>query len=203
MRKIVFLITIGIISAITTLGQQFTKLQIGDKATLTGLKMQSVNGKMISIADIKKGNGILVLFSSNACPFVLRWEGRYPEIKELADANNIGMIVLNSNHQNRDGVDSFDEMKKHAAEKGYNFDYVLDEDSRIANTFGGQTTPHAFLFNGKMELVYKGAIDDNAKNPSEVKESYLKNAIRQLGKDEKITVPETQPTGCSIKRKLG
>ncbi|MFW6275347.1 MAG: thioredoxin family protein [bacterium] len=178
------------------------KLKIGDKATHTDLEMKDVSGKMVSIDDVKKDNGVLVLFSSNTCPFVMRWEERYLDAKKWADKNNVGMIVLNSNYHNRDGVDSFEAMKEKADDKGYNFYYVVDKDSRIANAYGGQTTPHAFLFNGDGELVYKGAIDDNYKSADQVSQAYLKDAIKSLGNGEKVAVTETEPIGCSIKRKI-
>ncbi|MCA1758912.1 MAG: thioredoxin family protein, partial [Bacteroidales bacterium] len=86
-------------------------------------------------------------------------------------------------------------------EKGYNFYYALDDQSLIANSFGGQTTPHAFLFNSKMELVYKGAIDDSYKSAKDVKQPYLKDAIASLSSGKEVAVAETKPVGCSIKRK--
>jgi hypothetical protein len=93
-------------------------------------------------------------------------------------------------------------MKKHAQEKDYNFYYALDENSLLANSFGGQTTPHAFLFNNEMELVYKGAIDDSYESAEKVQNAYLKDAISSLGKGTSIVVAETKPVGCGIKRKV-
>ncbi|SHE31680.1 AhpC/TSA family protein [Mariniphaga anaerophila] len=177
-------------------------LGLGGKATLTDVKMQDVSGEKVSLNDVAKSNGLLVIFSSNTCPFVQQWESRYSDAKNWADQHNVGMIVLNSNYQNRDGVDSFSEMKKRASEQRYNFHYAVDEDSQIANAFGGQTTPHVFLFNGNMELVYKGAIDDNYKSAKEVKHAYVKDAITSLARGEKVAVAETKPVGCGIKRKL-
>ncbi len=174
---------------------------IGDKATLLEIKMLDVSGDKISLADATKENGLLVLFSSNTCPFVLQWEGRYSEIKDWADQHEIGMIVLNSNYGNRNGVDSYEAMKQHARKKNYNFYYVVDEGSKIANALGGQTTPHAFLFNSDMKLVYKGAIDDNYKSSEDVKQAYLKDAIKNVSSGKVIAVAETKPLGCSIKRK--
>jgi len=178
------------------------QIGIGSEAKYTDVKMLAVNGEKVSLTDVAKDNGLLVLFSCTTCPFVVRWEDRYHQIKEWADKNDVGMIVLNSNYKNRDGVDSFEEMKKQAENKDYNFYYVVDEESRIANAFGGQTTPHAFLFDGNMKLAYKGAIDDNYKNAAEVKKHYLKDAIVSLANGEGIAVAETQPVGCSIKRKI-
>ena len=183
-------------------GNGYGKLEPGEKALLTGIKMLDVSGKKISINDAKKENGVLVLFSCNTCPFVHRWEGRYPGIKKWADENGVGMIVLNSNYRNRENGESYEEMKDHAKQKGYDFYYVVDKDSKIANAFGGQVTPHAFLFNNDMKLVYKGAIDDSYESAEDVKDAYLKNAIGSLGNNTKIAVTETKPTGCGIKRKL-
>ncbi len=198
MKRVWFLLLIFI--SLSVFGEN-NKLEIGDKASLTELKMLDVSGEKISLADVKKENGLLVLFSCNNCPFVLRWEGRYNSIKEWADKNDVGMIVLNSNHQKRSGDDSYEAMQNKAKDKDYRFYYVLDEDSRIANTFGGQTTPHAFLFDGDFRLAYKGVIDDSYKSASEVKKAYLKDAISDLGKGEKVSLAETKPVGCSIKRK--
>jgi len=178
------------------------KLGIGDKAVLTDVKMEDVTGAKISIADAKKENGILVLFSCNTCPFVMQWEGRYPDLKAWADKNKVGMVVLNSNHQKHDSDESLEAMRTHAKGKGYNFYYLLDKESAVANAFGGQTTPHAFLFNSKMELAYKGAIDDSYKSAEDVKQPYLKDAISNLSGGKEIVVTETKPVGCSIKRKI-
>jgi len=198
----VFFILIKVLEAHVVSAGNNGKLGIGDKPVLSDVKLDDISGAKISLGDVKKENGLLVLFSSNTCPFVLQWEGRYPELKAWADKNKVGMVVLNSNHQKRDSDDSFEAMKKHAKEKGYNFYYALDDQSIIANNFGGQTTPHAFLFNGKMQLVYKGAIDDSYKSAEEVKQPYLKDAISSLASGKQISVTETKPVGCSIKRKI-
>jgi thioredoxin-related protein len=176
-------------------------LKIGDKASHTEVKMKDVSGEKVSLGDVAKENGLLVMFSSNTCPFVIQWQDRYIEVKEWADRHNVGMIVLNSNYANRDGVDSFDAMKKHASDNNYNFLYAVDEESKIANAYGGQTTPHAFLFDSDMKLVYKGAIDDNYKSSKAVKKAWLKDAIEAVSNGGEIAEAETKPVGCSIKRK--
>ena len=201
MKKIIFILILAVSVSVVSASNN-GKLGIGDKPVLTDVKMEDVSGAKISLADVKKGNGLLVMFSSNTCPFVLQWEDRFPDLKAWADKNKVGMVVLNSNHQKRDGDDSFEAMKKHAKEKSYNFYYALDDQSLIANSFGGQTTPHAFLFNGKMELVYKGAIDDSYKSAKDVKQPYLKDAIASLASGKEVAISETKPVGCSIKRKI-
>lgn len=201
MKKLLGILII-FLSVTVIAGNGDGNLELGDKAALTDKKMLDISGERISLADAKKDNGLVVIFSCNTCPFVKQWEGRYPSIKEWADNNDVGMIVLNSNYQNRNGVDSYEAMQSHAKEQGYNFHYVVDEESQIANAFGGQTTPHVFLFNSDMQLAYKGAIDDNYESAESVKKAYLKDAITSLANGEEIAVTETKPTGCSIKRKI-
>jgi len=201
MKKLVFLVAV-LFSVSVYAGNKTGKLEVGDKAVLTDVKMTDVSGKSVSIDDIKMDNGVLVLFSCNTCPFVKKWEGRYNDIKKWADNNDVGMIVLNSNYQKRSGDDSLEAMKEKAKSEGYNFLYVVDEESQIANAYGGQTTPHAFLFDGDYNLVYKGAIDDNYDSAAEVSKAYLKDAMKSLGSNQEVAVNETKPVGCSIKRKL-
>ena len=180
--------------------EMFETLEIKAEMPLMEDELKSVNGFSYSLKTLTEKNGIIVLFTSNTCPFVVKWEDRYKITEELAKKNNLGLVYINSNYKKRDGDDSYDEMKKHAKEMNYRFPYLLDEKSKIANAFGAKTTPHIFMFNSNYQLVYKGAIDDNYEDIDKVKEFYLEDAITQLVKGKKIKVSETNPVGCSIKR---
>ncbi|MGQ7869418.1 thioredoxin family protein [Sunxiuqinia sp. sy24] len=178
-----------------------SQLQVGDQAKHTTITMLDVSGDKMSLDDVMDEHGLVVIFSSNTCPFVKKWEGRYNGLKQWADEHGVGLVVLNSNYGNRNGVDSYEAMQKHAKENAYNFPYLVDENSLLANAFGGQTTPHVFLFDKDYKLVYKGAIDDNYDDAKNVKKAYLKTAIQSVAEGQTIAEPETKPVGCSIKRK--
>ncbi|HBL76077.1 MAG: hypothetical protein A2W90_11725 [Bacteroidetes bacterium GWF2_42_66] len=199
MRNLLFFVFLFAVSAARA---AHPALNIGEKANLTETKMESVSGISVSLNDLKGENGLVLIFSCNTCPFVLGWENRYNEICNWGKSNGVGMAVLNSNHQKRDGDESLSAMKEHAQAKGYQFPYLLDHESLLANAFGGQTTPHVFLFDKNFQLVYKGAIDDNYKEASAVKNHYLKDAIEHLAAGKPIAMSETKPVGCGIKRKL-
>ena len=111
------------------------------------------------------------------------------------------MVLVNSNEAKRGNVDSFTEMQKHSENQKYDAPYVMDRDSKLADAFGASTTPHVFLMNKDFSLIYKGAIDDNVNSSSEVKESWLKDALNATGTNKTIAVTETRNLGCSIKRK--
>ncbi len=180
--------------------EEFPTIEIKDEMPNMDYEMKSVNGISYSLNNLKEKNGLIILFTCNTCPFVVKWEDRYKLLEELAKKNNIGLVYINSNYKKRDGDDSYEEMKKHAKKMNYRFPYLLDEKSKLANSFGAKTTPHIFMFNSNLQLAYKGAIDDNYDDINKVKEFYLEDAIQQLVKGKRIKVSETKPVGCSIKR---
>lgn len=177
-------------------------LQIGAEAPLPAYKMKDViSGEKLSLRDLKKENGLLVIFSCNTCPFVLGWEDQYPGLGKLTREQKIGMVLVNSNQAKRNDEDSEKAMKEHYKQAGYNVPYVIDEDSKLADAFGGKTTPHVFLFNSEMKLVYRGSINDKyEERGEEVSKHYLKNALKALAEGRQIEPAETRQIGCSIKR---
>lgn len=179
---------------------QFKTIEINSEMPNMDQELKSTNGKSYSLESISEKNGLVVIFTSNTCPFVIKWEDRYTLVEELAKKNNLGLVYINSNYKKRKGDDSYENMQKHAKKYNYRFPYLLDTESTLANSFGAKTTPHVFMFNKEFQLVYKGAIDDNYENINKVKKFFLKDAIEQLAKGKKIKVNETDPVGCSIKR---
>jgi peroxiredoxin len=175
-------------------------LKIGDKAPLTDRSMKDVNGKNFTLTQQMSANGLLVIFSCNTCPFVIATQERYIHIAKVAKANKIGLIVVNSNEAQRGDVDSFDEMKRYAQEQAYDFPYVVDEKHVLADAFGATKTPDIFLFDKDFILKYKGAIDDSHRNPENVRNRFLENAIKALVQGEKIDPAITPAVGCTIKR---
>lgn len=205
MKKTTLFITLSIISTVflgaLTPVEIFlpTELEIGAKAPMTDVEVKDVSGEMVTLEQVSGENGLLVIFSCNTCPWVKRWEDRYNPHARLAKENGIGTIALNPNTAYRDRGDGFEDMQNRAKEQGYEFYYALDENSEMAKAFGATRTPHIFLFNSDMELVYRGAIDDNAASAEDVKEPYLKNAIQALGNGEEISVKTSKSLGCTIK----
>ena len=200
--KIYKIIIIALILFINPLfAQKYPTLEIDQKMPVQNYKVKSIDGDFMSLNDNIKNNGILVVFTSNKCPFVVMWEDRYKLIEDECLKSDIGMVYINSNEARREGDDSIDKMKEHARKMGYKYPYLVDRNSKIANSFGAKTTPHIFLFNRDQKLIYKGAIDDNYQSIKNVKEKYLINAITQLNNNQEIKINTTKAIGCSIKRK--
>jgi thioredoxin-related protein len=187
--------------AITSYAQNLTPLSIGASLPMSEVKMKDVSGKEISLKDAATSKGLLVMFSCNTCPYVVKNQARTREIMEYAKKNGLGVIIINSNEDMRDGEDSYEAMKTYAAKQGYKWSYVVDTDSRLANAFGATRTPENFLFDAKGKLVYHGAIDDNPSDATKVTRHHLKEAINEMNAGKEISIKETRSVGCTIKRK--
>tara|TARA_B100000683_G_scaffold262033_1_gene288615 strand:- start:197 stop:826 length:630 start_codon:yes stop_codon:yes gene_type:complete len=204
-KKLSLLVIIPCLLSLNT-NSKLESLKIGADAPLTNHIMKEVSGKEFSLNDLNQKNGLLIIFSCNTCPFVVGnksmdgWENRYNEVHETCKKNQIGMALINSNEAKRKQGDSFEDMKNHSKKQKYDSPYLLDKNHQLADAFGASTTPHVFLLNNNLKLVYKGAIDDNCGAKKEVKEKWLENALNSLGKGENIENSETRNSGCSIKR---
>jgi len=177
------------------------ELEIGSTMPLKDLELADISGKNITLANAKGEAGTLVVFSCNTCPWVIRWEDRYVSLANTYAQKGIGMIAVNSNAARFGGEDSLEEMVEHAKNNGYNFPYAQDPESELASAFGATKTPHIYLFDGDDKLVYRGAIDDNAKSAKKVDEPFLANAIDALLAGNPINPQTTKALGCSIKFK--
>ena len=192
-NKIIFLVSVLFFNV------QAKELSIGNEILGVDYILKNIDGNDTSLDKLKKSNGILVVFSCNTCPWVIRWQDRYNILSAFSRKNDIGFVAVNSNARLHESVDSMDEMIYHATTNEYGFPYVLDKDAKLAKAFGAMKTPHVYLFNSDNKLVYTGAIDDNAKSAKKVKNNYLMDAVRALGTNKKIKISETKALGCSIK----
>src|SRR3977135_685775 len=106
-------------------------LPIGSPLPKADTKMKDITGKEVSMKETMKENGLLVMFSCNTCPWVIRNQGRTHEICQYAFGNNIGVILINSNEGQRSDDDSFNAMQEYAKAQGYKWYYVVDKNNEV------------------------------------------------------------------------
>lgn len=186
------------VMAFTTVSEP---LPIGSSLPNADAKMKDISGREVSFKDAAKKNGLLVMFSCNTCPVVKKYQGRTLESAKLAASKGIGVILLNPNEATRGSGDSYDDMKAYAKDQGYDFNYVVDQNSAMADAFGATRTPEVFLFDKNSKLVYHGAIDANQDAPDDKEtRKHLNIAIEELASGKAIGTTTTRSVGCGIKR---
>ena len=201
MKKIILFMLLAVSTGALVAQQNIQPIAIGTAIPMANAKMKSTDGKQYSIKDKMGKNGVLVMFSCNTCPYVVRYQERARQTLQHARANGFGVIIINSNEEMRDDEDSYEAMISYAKNQGYETSsYVVDEKSAVANAFGATRTPELFVFNKAGSLIYHGAIDDNH-IANEAKRPHAKLALEEAAKGKDVTVKETRSVGCTIKRK--
>lgn len=197
MKTLIFLFTFLLLGI-----SNYAQYKIGDKVENFSLK--NIDSKIVSLSDYSSDKGAIIIFTCNHCPFAIAWEDRIIALHKKYASQGFPVIAINPNDDTDYPDDSFEGMIKRANEKEFPFAYLHDEKQSVFPKFGAERTPHIFIIentNGEFYLRYIGAIDDNYKNASEVKEAYVENAVNELLTGEQVSLNFTKSVGCSIKVK--
>lgn len=145
----------------------------------------------------------VVVFMCNHCPYVGLYLDRMKSLQAEFEPQGVTLIGINANDVTQFPEDSFDNMKVFARERELNFPYLWDPTQDVADCFGAEKTPQAFLVDANSVLRYIGAIDDNPQNPAAVTQPYLHNAIASFLAGQPIATPYTEAVGCTVKWRSG
>jgi thiol-disulfide isomerase/thioredoxin len=105
-------------------------------------------------------HGLLVMFVCVHCPYVKHLEQGIAEVARDY-AGKVAFCAIMSNDVAAYPDDSPENMRAQAKRLGWNFPYLYDESQEVARSYAAACTPDFFLFNGAMELVYRGQFDDS------------------------------------------
>jgi peroxiredoxin len=162
--------------------------------------LPGVDGRTYSLKDVAGPNGLLVMFICNHCPYVKAVIQRI--VRDVNDLKplGVGAIAIMSNDPTEYPEDSFDNMQRVARELAFPMPYVLDASQAVAQTYGAVCTPDFFGFNGKLELQYRGRLDESRKEaaPEGVRRD-LFEAMKQVATSGQGPREQIPSMGCSIK----
>jgi len=164
--------------------------------------LPGVDGGRHSPASARGPRGLLVMFICNHCPYVKAVIDRIVrDTRELA-ALGIGSIAVMSNDPADYPEDSWDNMARLARERDFPFPYVLDESQDVARAYGAVCTPDFFGFNDRLELQYRGRLDESRKEAAPVgARRELFEAMQQVAATGRGPEAQIASIGCSIKWK--
>jgi peroxiredoxin len=160
-----------------------------------------VDGKVHALENLRGPKGTLIAFICNHCPYVKTIAGRL--VRDAGELQGLGVaiVAICANDAISHPEDSFDKMKDFARQHGFTFPYLHDATQAVARAYDAVCTPDFFGFNGKLELQYRGRLDES-------KTALVPNARRDLFEAMKLVAetgagPREQISsmGCSIKWK--
>lgn len=179
-----------------------TMLDLGTAAPDFSL-LEPATGEQKSLSYFDSAKALLVFFTCNHCPYVLRIEDGLIQMgNEYKDNNDVAIVAIGANDANNYPDDSPEKIAERVKDKGYQFPYLYDADQDIAKAYAAACTPDFFLFDADRKLVYRGQFDDaRPRNEVEVTGKDMKDAIERVLADQPQPENQIASMGCNIKWK--
>ena len=192
-------LALGILPASAQLPKGYN---LGD--AIADFQLKSVEIRTLSLTDYRAQKGLIVVFTSNHCPFSKVYDDRLVALDRKFAPQGYPVLAIMPNDPTAYEDDSFENMKGHSRDKGYTFAYAMDETQAVAKAFGATRTPEVYVLKqtkGEFILEYVGAIDDSPQDSAGVQRRYVDDAVGNLLAGRPVPSPITKPIGCAIKWK--
>ena len=171
-------------------------LQLGQKAP--EFNLISTSNENISLSSFNS-KFLVVFFTCNHCPYVTGSDEVTRQTVNKFKDKDVSFIAINSNSANTYQEDSFENMVLRMEEYEFPWVYLHDADQEIALKYGALKTPHFYVFNEQRELVYTGRGVDSPLDANKIKINNLELVLDELTSNTLISIPITNPIGCSVK----
>jgi hypothetical protein len=162
------------------------------------LKLPDTDGEPRGLpAGPAEASATVVVWTCNHCPYALAWHQRLVDVANDYADRGVRFLAVNSNDPDRYPADSPAAMRERFAAESWPFPYLHDSTQDVARAWGARTTPHVFVLDGELRIVYEGAPDADHQNP-ELRAAWLRDALDAVLAGAEAPA-STEPVGCSIK----
>ncbi len=177
-------------------------LALGTKAPAFNLP-DTISGNMLNINDLKSDKATVIMFLCNHCPYVIHVNNALVDLVKEYQKKDVSFVGISSNDVDNYPQDGPDKMKIHAKEVGYTFPYLYDESQEIAKAYDAACTPDFYVFDAKMELVYRGQMDGSRPGSGiPVTGEDLRVALDAVLSGNPAPALQKPSMGCNIKWKI-
>lgn len=183
-------------------------LAIGSSAP--NFELPGIDGAIHKLSDYSASPVLIVIFTCNHCPIAQMYERRIAQLATDYKDRGVSVVAIEPNDPNAitideldssDISDSLEEMKIRAQYKHLTYPYLYDGEAQsVADAYGPQATPHAFVFDSGRRLRYEGRMD-NSYRAELVTTHEVRDAIDALLAHREVAVKHTGVFGCSTKWK--
>ena len=176
-----------------------TMLHLGTPAPHFSL-LNAVDGSTVSLDDLAGRKALLVMFICNHCPFVIHVRDELSAIAKDYAGRDLAIAAVNSNSEKTHPQDGPPHMKTLAAELGWSFPFLFDEDQSVAKAYRAACTPDFYVFDSDLRLAYRGQLDSSRPgNNIPVTGEDLRAAIDALLEGRPAPEEQMPSIGCNIK----
>lgn len=152
------------------------------------------NGEVHKLSDYH-GKIVVLEWTNPTCPFVKRHYDA-DTMTNLAAKYGEDVVWFAIDSSNFVTAES---ATKWAKTEDIGYPILLDASGEVGHMYEAKTTPHMFVIGTEGEVLYNGAIDDDATGKSDDAKNYVDAAIASALAGQPVETPQTKPYGCSVK----
>jgi peroxiredoxin len=201
MRAICFALALVVVSAVAPAATANEATPVGRK--IDGFSLRDFRGKPLALSELDDKKLIVVAFLGTECPLAKLYGPRLAKLQEEFAPQGVAFVGISSNQQ-----DSVTELEHYARTHGIEFPILKDLGNQVADAFGAQRTPEAFVLDADRKIRYWGRIDDQygfqetriGYQLKEPRRRDLAEAITELLAGKDVSQPVTAVSGCLIGR---
>jgi peroxiredoxin len=162
--------------------------------------LPNIDKRTVSSEDLKKANGMVVIFMCNHCPFVKHLRAGLAEFGRDYQAKGVAVVGISSNDVASHPEDNPEKMMEEHRSAGYTFPYLYDGTQKVAVSYKAACTPDFYVFDRNHALVYRGQFDSSRPgNGIPVTGSDLRLAVDTMLEGKGPLLEQRPSIGCNIK----
>lgn len=162
--------------------------------------LNTVDGRIASLTELKGSKGTAIFFICNHCPYVIHVMDELIQLGKDYANSGINLIAISSNNVEAYPQDGPEFMTAVGEKLG--FPYLFDETQEVAQAYSAVCTPDLYVFDADLKLTYHGQLDDSRPgNSVPVSGKDLRNAMNCLIDGKTNSEVQKPSIGCSIKWK--
>lgn len=164
--------------------------------------LRDFRGHEVSLDDVQEAKAVVVVFLGVDCPLARQYASRLSELADEFAPQGAAFLAIDSNQQ-----DAVTEMAAFADRYGLTIPFLKDPGNKVADAFGAERMPQAFVLDGQRVIRYSGRIDDQygfqtgtGYAKPKLRRRDLAEAIVEVVAGRTVSVPETPLKGCLVGR---
>ena len=171
--------------------------QVVDDFTL----MDVVTGKNFSLSQHKSSPAIVLIFTSNTCPFSKLYEQRILDLANHFKSQNYKFVLVNPFAGTKEG-ESVEDMVSRSNTKLGSISYLADGNQILSEKLGISKIPEVVVISSGptgFAVAYHGAIDNNPQLPQSASRHYLMDALQNISEKKAVSPASTRSVGCNVR----
>ncbi|MFQ3213380.1 MAG: thioredoxin-related protein [Marivirga sp.] len=170
---------------------------------LPSIELEDVmEARTYNLDQIFGDNKVVVIFVDNDCAYVSHYKKRIEALAAHAYSNAFKVVYINPHEQRISSKNTLGQMRSFMEKSKWRGRYFSDPEQQLVQLLKANKLPEVFIIhivNNKVNILFKGPIDDNPQNVGSVERQYAKDAIFQIknrGSVDSMQVVNTM--GCRI-----